>query len=131
MKNSSFNYGFMLSLHTRNLELDKSFISFYCPELPRLNFSNSLTKERRLSADLEAVVKGERDERRWGGGDDFFHVVSKQEISTVYQADRVVGGDLKYNETEVPTAILLKMVKDWVLFLESIPKELLGKRTIE
>ncbi len=96
----------------------------WCAEIPWLHLSSSIKEVKELIAILEAVIKGERTEHYWGS--DVKHIHSKQETSTVRNPN---SNDATEMPTEVQTVILLKMVKDWVLFLESIPKELLGTRT--
>ncbi len=95
-------------------------------EIPWLHLSSSIKEVKELIAILEAVIKGERTEHYWGS--DVKHIHSKQETSTVRNPN---SNDATEMPTEVQTVILLKMVKDWVLFLESIPKELLSRWTIE
>lgn len=94
-----------------------------CAEYPMLRW---LRKNRYIEKEvenLEALLLGEKLEYCWGA--DFCLIVSQKERSFIYDSSE----HQEYQEeleisAEIPTALLLKIMKDWKVFWEAVPENL-------
>ncbi len=130
MRNATniFSYGFGITIYYKNNERNVRIgLGTAEPQYQMLNYLseyNSINAVDEVLEEFNKVINGEKD--FWGWGTDFCLILTKKDVSIIdHHIDPQTGEwalDPIY-KTEIPTAWLLQMMKDWKIFLENNPKE--------